>query len=568
MSPRSRPAKALRFLGSVKLMALLTLAFAISCAVATFIEAASGTPAARVLVYDALWFEILIGLIIVNLSVLLVNRAPYRRRQWGFVCVHLSVIVILISSGITRFFGYEGAMHIREGESSSSLMSRDDYLLLNTAAAEEGFVVAPWKAGASNIRGRIRLEGESYQVGITEFFPHFTRRMQVDEEGPATLSFAVEESGHGLRPLSLTAGGSLRAADVNFSFHPAGLPGPESAAPRGELVARLGGDEQRLAVGAAGGIELGGLTLRITEFHADYGKREQQSESGEMVNPMIRISAVGPEGSESSRILFAFFPDFVMNRSGDEDPFPELETRYDFGRSFELGVESGKLVARANFALDVIERSSGDILRSLPPGEAFEPPMATVLRAGEFSFVATEFWEHARLQAVQSDNPDAPPGARIEVEGADGTRAEFVLRRGEHRDFALGETHLGLRYGSRRIELPYRVHLDDFQLITYPGSNNPASYESHVRIYDEAAGVDGRPVRIYMNHPLTYRGYKHFQSSYDQDHLGTVLSVNHDPGKWPTYIGYILIGLGFLLVLFKGALAHSESRTTGRNETA
>ncbi len=68
MSPRSRPAKVLRFLGSVKLMALLTLAFAISCAVATFIEAASGTPAARVLVYDALWFEILIGLIIVNLS--------------------------------------------------------------------------------------------------------------------------------------------------------------------------------------------------------------------------------------------------------------------------------------------------------------------------------------------------------------------------------------------------------------------------------------------------------------------------------------------------------------------
>jgi hypothetical protein len=568
MSSRSRPAPALRFFGSVKLMVLLILAFAIACAVATFIEAASGTPAARALVYDALWFEVLIGLLIVNLTLLLFQRAPYRRRQLGFFFVHLSAIVILLSSGITRFFGYEGMMHIREGKSSNSLMSRDDYLLLSTADEEAGFVVAPWKAGPSRIRGTMDLAGESYRLAITEYFTHYARRLSDDPEGLATLSFALSEAGQGMRRLSLSAGDELRVADVNFRFHAAGLPELESDSPHGELVARLGGEEARLSVGIGGSVELGGLTLRIEEFHADYSKRTELPEPTEMSNPMVRVSAVGPDGSESSRLLFAYFPDFSTNRSGDDDPFPELEIRYDYGRSFELAVSAGALVARANFALERFDMASGKPDSTFAAGVPFSPPLRAMLRSGEFSMVPTEFWEHASLQAVQSENPDAPAAARIEVTGPSGDRIEEILRRGEQRDISIGEQRLSLHFGSRRIELPYRIELDDFQLITYPGSSNPASYESHVRLYDEAAGIDGRPVRIFMNHPLTYKGHKHFQSSYDQDHLGTVLSVNRDPGKWPTYIGYILIGLGFLLILFKSALARSESRPTGKKESA
>jgi hypothetical protein len=41
-----------------------------------------------------------------------------------------------------------------------------------------------------------------------------------------------------------------------------------------------------------------------------------------------------------------------------------------------------------------------------------------------------------------------------------------------------------------------------------------------------------------MNHILDYQGYRFFQSSFDQDELGTVLSVNRDPGTLITYIGY------------------------------
>ena len=53
-----------------------------------------------------------------------------------------------------------------------------------------------------------------------------------------------------------------------------------------------------------------------------------------------------------------------------------------------------------------------------------------------------------------------------------------------------------------------------------------------------------------MNRTLHQGNFLFFQSSYDQDEKGTVLSVNNDPGKWPTYFGYFLLTLGLLLNFF------------------
>src|SRR5690606_41106377 len=66
--------------------------------------------------------------------------------------------------------------------------------------------------------------------------------------------------------------------------------------------------------------------------------------------------------------------------------------------------------------------------------------------------------------------------------------------------------------------------------------------------------------RIYMNHVLNHKGYRFFQATfqysnnekdlkYDPDI--TVLSVNHDWwGTWITYIGYTLLYIAMLCILF------------------
>ena len=114
--------------------------------------------------------------------------------------------------------------------------------------------------------------------------------------------------------------------------------------------------------------------------------------------------------------------------------------------------------------------------------------------------------------------------------------------------FAIDNLNFKLSYGSKYYTTPFRVKLRDFQLERYPGSMSPSSYAAEVSILD---GKEDYNYRIFMNNVLNYKGFRFFQSSYDKDELGTILSVNHDWwGTLITYIGYFFLGLGFILVFF------------------
>ncbi|MDE7235405.1 MAG: cytochrome c biogenesis protein ResB, partial [Helicobacter japonicus] len=105
-----------------------------------------------------------------------------------------------------------------------------------------------------------------------------------------------------------------------------------------------------------------------------------------------------------------------------------------------------------------------------------------------------------------------------------------------------------LAWGADRIALPFSIKLNHFELERYPGSNSPASYASEVEVLD--GENPPLPFRIFMNNVLDYGGYRFFQSSYHPDEKGSILSVNNDPGKIPTYIGYAMLILGVIWLLF------------------
>jgi len=98
-------------------------------------------------------------------------------------------------------------------------------------------------------------------------------------------------------------------------------------------------------------------------------------------------------------------------------------------------------------------------------------------------------------------------------------------------------------------ELGFCVKLDRFVMKKYPGSMMPSSYESFIEIYDTNKNKLFN-YHIYMNHILVYKGYRFYQSSYDPDEQGSILSVNHDPGMFVTYFGYFLLTIGFLWSMF------------------
>lgn len=99
-----------------------------------------------------------------------------------------------------------------------------------------------------------------------------------------------------------------------------------------------------------------------------------------------------------------------------------------------------------------------------------------------------------------------------------------------------------------RQDVPFEVYLKDFRLERYPGSHSPSSYES-----DLVVTVDGKRQEstVYMNNVLDVKGYRLFQSSFDKDEQGTVLSVNYDkPGMLVSYTGYLLLVAGMIVTLF------------------
>lgn len=117
----------------------------------------------------------------------------------------------------------------------------------------------------------------------------------------------------------------------------------------------------------------------------------------------------------------------------------------------------------------------------------------------------------------------------------------------QQKDF--GNTKIFISYGSREIPLPFGLKLQKFELERYAGSMSPSSYASEVEVLDLNGNLI-KPYRIFMNHVLDYKGYRFYQSSYDQDEKGTILSVNKDPGKNITYLGYAMLILGAILTLF------------------
>ena len=71
-------------------------------------------------VYETKWFEALMWLLGINLIGVMFKYKTYKK--WPIFLLHLSLIVILAGAAITRYFGYEGTLHLRNGESKDYIM--------------------------------------------------------------------------------------------------------------------------------------------------------------------------------------------------------------------------------------------------------------------------------------------------------------------------------------------------------------------------------------------------------------------------------------------------------------
>ena len=117
----------------MKAMTLGLVVFLVAIGSATFIESTHGIQAAKILIYNAVWFEILLFFLGLNLISNIFKHRMYQREKIAVLSFHLAFLVILLGSAVTRFVSFEGIMVIQEGKSSNFIYTSDPHVLMQVS---------------------------------------------------------------------------------------------------------------------------------------------------------------------------------------------------------------------------------------------------------------------------------------------------------------------------------------------------------------------------------------------------------------------------------------------------
>ncbi len=442
------------FVGSMKTMVVLMLIFAFSIGYATIVENDFGTMTAKAEIYNARWFEVLLGLLAINLIYNIFHYKMYTLKKAPIFIFHMAFLVVLFGAAVTRYVGYEGTMHIREGMTSDMMLSSDPYIIINAqdmkSKAEYDKILYLSKRGDNSFSDSLSLDGKKVDVKLVQYIPNAVETLVADKNGKAMAKLMITGGGAG-KPVALEEG----------KYYDAGN----------------------------------------------------------------------------------FVLDFNSGVSFDKP-------------TIALYLKEGKLYMKHNMKLSYLkmaDRSQG----SLPANDKEEVHNRMLYSTDLGGFVVRDFMLHASKKVVTNSSTllrnSGVDALKFSLQLGNESKEILVYGQkglpGQPTTTTIGGVNVSIAYGAKEIKLPFKLKLIDFQLDRYPGSMSPASYASEVELIDAKNGVH-MPYRIYMNHILDYKNYRFFQSSYDRDEKGTVLSVNHDPGTLPTYIGYALMALGMFWVLF------------------
>ncbi|HAT3992299.1 TPA: c-type cytochrome biogenesis protein CcsB [Elizabethkingia anophelis] len=434
---------------STRTMAVLLLVYAISMAVATFIENDHGTPAAKALIYNAKWFELVMLLLIINFIGNIQRYRLLRKEKWPLLVFHLAFILIFIGGAITRYISFEGMMLIREGETSNQIVSEKQYFKIQIEDKGDilnyedvPYIMSPLH---HDFNATYDFRGEKFTVKTLDYIQRKKDSLVVSENGKNYLHL-VSTNDQGRENIFIAPG---EAKSVN-----------------GMLVAY-----NRKIEGAV-------------EIHDENGFLQIKSPSDAQYMTM----ATQKTGVAKKDEL-----DSLKLRS--------LYTIGDLKLVVPEGVKKGKLI---EYEGDVKkDAATPDLLRLMVEGPKTKQPVDIL---------------------VDKNNPNM--AKQIMVDGK----------------------NIMLGFGPKVLQTPFSIKLDKFVMETYPGSNSPSAYESHVQIIENGKQT---PYKIYMNHVLNHGGYRFFQAGFDPDRKGTHLSVNHDFwGTNITYVGYTFLFLGLFVSLF------------------
>tara|TARA_R110001583_G_scaffold114876_2_gene265329 strand:- start:3025 stop:6207 length:3183 start_codon:yes stop_codon:yes gene_type:complete len=445
--------KVINLIISSKTTLVLLLIFTIAIASATFVEDIHDTATAKFYIYNAKWFEFLLLLLVLNFIGSIKRYHLLRKNKLAGFLFHFAFIVIIIGAGVTRYIGYEGSMHIRQGESSNFIYSSEIFLNISAVQNDYKYSFSEPMAFGKNMK-------KSFNLNLDIEDDNFININFKDYLKNAKEIFKEVENENGVSVVELT---------INVQGHKDVLYIKD-----GELKETHG-------------------------FFVAYNNDER--------NDVVKI--INQEGK-----LFISYP---------------------------------KPIKMTKMPEKIVNNIAKDTFFELKSKHLYEP------EGSDIGLILSKYYKNAKIKYVEGES-DGPDALIFDVTYNGKTQEAIVLGGQGYVDnyqrVILDGVDLQISYGTKKIELPFTLRLNEFILERYAGSESPSSYASEVTLIDRNKGFTEN-YRIFMNNVLNYGGYRFFQSSYDKDEKGTILSVNQDfYGTWISYFGYFLLTLGFILTLF------------------
>ncbi len=125
--------KIIKALASLKLAVLVLISIAVLTSIGTIIESKYDAYAAKKLVYDTVWMYGIMGFLAINLTAVMLDRWPWKRRHVAFVLAHIGIIMILVGAVLTMQFGLDGSMRINiNGESNFVQVGETDLVVYSS----------------------------------------------------------------------------------------------------------------------------------------------------------------------------------------------------------------------------------------------------------------------------------------------------------------------------------------------------------------------------------------------------------------------------------------------------
>lgn len=195
--------KLFSFLFSTKLMAVLFIVFSVAMGVGTFIEDRYNTTTARILIYNAWWFEAIMGIFLLNFLGNIKRYQLFKREKWPTLIIHLSFILILIGAFITRYISFEGMMPIKEKETVNQIFSEKPHVTalvdgdykgeIRRRTFEKELLLSPVTDNDFTLKGD--FNGIPFKIEYVDFIMNATEKIEADESGKLHLKLVESSSG-------------------------------------------------------------------------------------------------------------------------------------------------------------------------------------------------------------------------------------------------------------------------------------------------------------------------------------------------------------------------------------